>query len=104
MLALATNAAAQALPGWNTKQFSFERIDADRVRLMREVEIEGEAGTPNAGQKFFADDLQMNIKTGELIAIGNVVFSTPTARIAADSVTFNTKTSVGTFHNATGIA
>jgi LPS-assembly protein len=104
LLALATNAAAQALPGWNTKQFSFERIDADRVRLMREVEIEGEAGTPNAGQKFFADDLQMNIRTGELSAIGNVVFSTPTARIAADSVTFNTKTGLGTFQNANGIA
>ena len=74
------------IPGWNTKQFSFERIDADRVRLMREVEIEGEAGTPKPGQKFFADDLQMNVKTGELIAIGNVVFSTPTSRIAADSV------------------
>ena len=57
-----------AIPGWSTEEFTVERIDADRVRLMREVEIEGEPGTPNAGQKFFADDLQMNIKTGELIA------------------------------------
>jgi LPS-assembly protein len=100
----ARDAAAQSLPGWNTKQFSFERIDADRVRLMREVEIEGEAGTPNAGQKFFADELQMNIRTGELIAQGDVVFQTPTTRISADSVVFNTKTSLGTFHNAMGIA
>ena len=98
------DAAAQGIPGWNTKQFSFERIDADNVRLMREVEIEGEAGTANAGQKFFADDLQMNIRTGELSAIGNVVFQTPTARISADRVVFNTKTRVGTFHNAMGIA
>lgn len=103
-LALATDAAAQALPGWNTKQFSFERIDADRVRLMREVEIEGEPGTPQAGQKFFADDLQMNLKTGELIAVGNVVFSTPTARVASDSATFNTKSGLGTFKVAAGIA
>ncbi len=100
----ARDAAAQALPGWNTKQFTFEQIDADNVRLQREVEIEGEPGTANAGQKFFADDLQMNIKTGELSAIGNVVFSTPTARISADSVVFNTKTRVGTFNNANGIA
>ena len=100
----ARDAAAQTLPGWNTKQFTFERIDADNVRLMREVEIEGEAGTANAGQKFFADDLQMNTKTGELSAIGNVVFATPTARISADSVVFNTKTRVGTFNNASGIA
>jgi lipopolysaccharide assembly outer membrane protein LptD (OstA) len=98
------DAGAQGIPGWNTKQFSFERIDADNVRLMREVEVEGEAGSPNAGQKFFADDLQMNIRTGELSAIGNVVFSTPTARISADRVVFNTKTRMGTFHNATGIA
>ena len=97
-------AAAQVMPGWNTKQFSLERIDADRVRLMREVEIEGEPGTANAGQKFFADDLQMNIRTGELIASGNVVFSTPTARISSDSVVFNTKTKLGTFSNASGIA
>ena len=98
------DAAAQGLPGWNTKQFSFERIDADRVRLMREVEIEGAPGTPNEGQKFFADDLLMNLKTGELTAEGNVVFRTPTTSIAADSVVFNTKTSVGTFNNANGIA
>jgi LPS-assembly protein len=102
--ALAADVSAQSVPGWNTKQFSLERIDADRVRLMREVEIEGEPGSANAGQKFFADDLQMNIKTGELIATGNVVFSTPTARISSDSVVFNTRTKLGTFTNASGIA
>jgi LPS-assembly protein len=99
----ARDAAAQ-IPGWSQKSFSLERIDAERFRLMREVEIEGETSGPNAGQKFFADDLQLNIKTGELSAIGNVVFSTPTARISADSVVFNTKTNMGTFNNASGIA
>ncbi len=98
------SAAAQGVAGWITRQFSFERIDADRVRLMREAEIEGEAGTANAGQKFFADDIELNIKTGELIARGNVVFSTPTAQISADSVVFNTKTKLGTFNSAYGIA
>ena len=39
-----------------------------------------------------------------MIAEGNVVFRTPTTSIAADSVVFNTKTSVGTFNNANGIA
>ena len=97
-------AFAQIVPGWNTKQFSLERIDADRVRLQREVEIEGEPGSPNAGQKFFADDLQLNIRTGELIASGNVVFQTPSSQIAADSVVFNTKTKMGTFNVAFGIA
>ena len=104
MLLPATTALAQSVPGWNTKQFSLERIDADRVRLMREVEIEGEPGSTNAGQKFFADDLEMNIKTGELTARGNVVFQSPTVRIAADSVVFNTKTKLGKFDTAFGIA
>ena len=104
LVLVAADVSAQIVPGWNTKQFSLERIDADRVRLMREVEIEGEPGSTNAGQKFFADDLQMNTKTGELIATGNVVFSTPTARISSDSVVFNTKTRMGTFTNAFGIA
>jgi LPS-assembly protein len=104
-LLISRDAAAQgAIPGWMQKSFTGERIDADRVRLTREVEIEGEAGTPNAGQKFFADDLVMNLKTGELEAIGNVVFQTPTARISADKVVFNTKTKMGTFHVASGIA
>ena len=104
LLTMAAEVSAQIVPGWNTKQFSLERIDSERVRLMREVEIEGEAGSPNAGQKFFADDLQLNTRTGELIATGNVVFSTPTARISSDSVVFNTKTRMGTFTNAFGIA
>ncbi len=103
-LLVAAPSWAQQIPGWNQKSFTAERIDADRVRLMREVEIEGEPGSPNAGQKFFADTLDMNIKTGELIASGNVVFSTPTERISAESVTFNTKTHLGTFHVASGIA
>jgi LPS-assembly protein len=104
VIAGAKHSYAQIVPGWNTKQFSLERIDAERVRLMREVEIEGEPGSPNAGQKFFADDLELNTRTGELTARGNVVFSTPTARISSDSVVFNTKTRLGTFTNAMGIA
>jgi len=98
------HADAQNLRGWLQKSFLAEQVDADRIRLTSEVEIEGEPGSPNAGQKFFADELQMNTKTGELIAIGNVVFQTPEARISADSVTFNTKTQQGAFKNASGIA
>jgi LPS-assembly protein len=104
VLTAATQAAAQLVPGWNTKQFTLERLDADRIRLMREVEVEGEKGSPNEGQKFFADDLELNTRTGELTASGNVVFSTADARIAADSVVFNTRTKLGTFKNASGIA
>lgn len=100
----AAEASAQMVPGWNTKQFTLERLDADRIRLTGEVEIEGEKGSPNEGQKFFADGGELNLRTGELTASGNVVFSTADTRISADSVVFNTHTKRGTFHNASGIA
>lgn len=102
--ALARPAFAQVVPGWTTKQGSFDRIDADRVILISEVEIEGDAGSANAGQKFFADQVEINLKSGELTARGNVVFQTPTTRIAAESAVFNSKTKLGVFTTATGIA
>jgi LPS-assembly protein len=95
-------ALAQLIPGWDTKQFALEQIDADTVRLMREVEVNG-AGT-NAGQQIFADELLWNRRTGEFTAAGNVTMTSPTARLSADRVVFNTKTGHGTFYNASGQA
>ena len=102
--AVAAPAGAQIVPGWNSKQFTWERLDADRLRLVGEIEIEGDASGANAGQKFFADELELNTRTGDLTARGNVVFKTPTTQISAESVTFNTKTRLGTFTTASGIA
>jgi lipopolysaccharide assembly outer membrane protein LptD (OstA) len=99
---LARPALAQVVPGWDSKQFRIEQLDSDRIRLTGQVEIEGEG--PNAGQKFFADDLEWNLSSGEFSASGNVVVSTPTSRIAAERAVFNTKTRLGTFHTASGIA
>ncbi|MEZ5287703.1 MAG: putative LPS assembly protein LptD [Vicinamibacterales bacterium] len=104
LVVAAAPASAQFVPGWVTRQFTFERIDADRVRLTGEVEIEGEKGSPNEGQKFFANEGLLNIRTGELTASGNVVFTTPDSRIAAETVVFNTHTKLGTFTNASGSA
>lgn len=101
---LAAPAGAQIVPGWNSKQFTWERLDADRVKLIGEIEIEGDPSGPNAGEKFFADELELNHKSGDLTARGNVVFKTPTTQISAESVTFNTKTSRGTFDTAFGVA
>jgi hypothetical protein len=102
LLAGAGSAFAQLIPGWETKQFTLERIDADNVRLQREVEVTGVG--PNAGQAIFADDLTWNMRTGEFIASGNVLLVSPTARLSAERVTFNTKTSTGTFETAFGMA
>ena len=98
----ASESVAQNVPGWRTKQVTLEQIDADRIRLMREVEIIGEG--PNAGQQMFADELLWNTRTGDFSAEGNVLIVSPTGRIAAERVTFNTKTGLGTFHTASGIA
>ena len=98
----ATPAAAQLIPGWDTKQFTFERIDAERIRLMREVEVNGVG--PNQGQQIFADELEWNTTTGEFTARGNVLLSSPTARLSSESVVFNTKTGTGTFYTASGLA
>ena len=95
-------AAAQEIADWQCKQFTFERIDADRVRLMREVECNGSG--PNAGQQLFGDELVWNTTTGELEAHGNVLVVSPTSRIAAERVVFNTKTRLGTFYSASGSA
>src|SRR5918997_5495497 len=95
LMLCAGGAAAQSIPGWETKQFAMERLDAERVRLMREVEVTGVGA--NAGQQIFADDLLWNIRTGELTAEGNVLLVSPTGRIAAERAVFNTKNGLGTF-------
>jgi hypothetical protein len=95
-------AHAQLIDGWDTKSFTFERIDADRIVFVREVEIAGIG--PNAGQQIFADQLEWNTATGEFTASGNVLLSSPTARLSAERVVFNTKTRLGTFYTAFGQA
>jgi hypothetical protein len=102
LLAAATPAAAQLIEGWETKQFTFEKVDANTIRLMREVEANGVG--PNKGQQIFADELQWNTQTGEFIAVGNVTMASPTARLSAERVVFNTKTGRGTFYAASGQA
>ncbi len=102
LMVCAGTATAQSIPGWETKQFAMERLDAERVRLMREVEVTGVGA--NAGQQIFADDLLWNIRTGELSAEGNVLLVSPTGRIASERAVFNTKNGLGTFYTASGTA
>src|SRR5687768_4762193 len=102
LFGLSSPAAAQLIPNWETKQFSFEKIDADRVRLVGVVEVNGTG--PNAGQQIFADELEWNLRTGEVNASGNVLLVSPTSRLSAERVVFNTKTGLGTFYTASGQA
>jgi LPS-assembly protein len=72
---------------------------ADYCRLTGQVDIEISAGT-----RFFADEIDIYSKpTFHLVASGNVVFSGPEGRIAAERVEFNVTDGTGTFHQASGI-
>jgi LPS-assembly protein len=53
--------------------------------------------------KFFADCIDYFKNEKRLVARGNVVFTNPEGRIAAELVEFNTETGAGTFHGATGL-
>ena len=53
-------------------------------------------------QKFFADQVDYDTETRLMVATGNVVYTSPQTRIAAEKLEFDLDTKVGTFYNATG--
>jgi LPS-assembly protein len=72
---------------------------ADYCRLTGQVDIEIGAGT-----RFFADEIDIySMPTLRIVASGNVVFSGPDGRIAAEKVEFNVTDGTGTFYQASGI-
>ncbi|MBI2827899.1 MAG: LPS-assembly protein LptD [Acidobacteria bacterium] len=83
----------------NSTQWRLEQISADHVHLTGQVEIE-----TGSGMKFFADEIDIfSAPTLRLVATGNVVFTNPEGRIAAERVEFNVAEGTGTFHQASGI-
>lgn len=96
--------AAAQIPGWANKQYTFERLDADTVKMVGQVEAEGAPGTANEGERLAADEVLWNLRTGEFTATGNVLLANPTSRLSAEKVVFNTKTKRGTFYTASGIS
>lgn len=99
LLALLTSSAlarAQQVPGFRlTKQLKID-INGSTYHLEGQVEME------QGNQKFFADVVDYDSQTRLMVASGNVVYTSPDTRIAADRLEFNLDTKVGTFHNATG--
>ena len=68
------------------------------MKLVGAVELE------QKDTKLYADELEYFGDQDRAIATGNVVFTQGNNRIAADRADFNTKTRLGTFYNASGIA
>ena len=106
--AAAAPAAAGTAPGQpctvqlrnlsNTKQWTFEQVAPDHTRLTGQVDLD-----LCGGVKFFADQVDLYPDMNTLVASGNVVFTNPEGRIAADSVEFDTMAGTGTFHHAFGL-
>src|SRR5688572_3794734 len=80
-------------------QNRLECPSAEHCRLTGQVDIEIAAGT-----RFFADEIDLfTMPTFRVVASGNVVFSSPEGRIAAERVEYNVTEGTGTFYQASGI-
>jgi lipopolysaccharide assembly outer membrane protein LptD (OstA) len=102
VLALLLPAAASAqVPGYNSKQFRIEQIDEGHWRFTGQVELENEEV---AGQKFYANVVDLFTADDRIEASGHVVYETATARIAAERAVFFTRAGTGTFFTASGLA
>ena len=79
-------------------QWRLEVVTANHMRLTGQVHIE----CPQMA--FFADVIDIYTDPDlRLVATGNVVFTNPEGRLAAERVEFNVATGTGTFHQASGI-
>ncbi|MGE0392803.1 MAG: LPS-assembly protein LptD [Vicinamibacterales bacterium] len=89
--------APNAATGFSSRQMQMERVSDTHWKLTGLVEVECDR------IKFFADAIEMFTDTNRLVATGNVVFSSPAARIAAEKADFDTATLTGVFTTASGI-
>ncbi len=93
----ASACAPNSATGFSSRQMQMERVSETHWKLTGLVEVECER------VKFFADAIEMFTDTNRLVATGNVVFSSPAARIAAEKAEFDTSTLTGVFTTASGI-
>ena len=92
-------AAAQVnVAGYNIAALRQERLGENHGFLTGAVELE------QGDTKLYADEVEVFENENRVVARGNVVLSQGNNRIAADRADFNTKTRLGTFYRASGIA
>lgn len=84
--------------GYKSNQWRLERVTANHLHFVGQVEIEHQSGV-----KFFADEMDLYTDRDMLVASGNVVFTNSEGRISAERVEFNTRSQTGTFFEASGI-
>ena len=78
------------------------RIDVqpDRWRFVGQVDLPVPG---QAGARLFADQVELLLETNVLVAEGNVAFTGPEGRIAAERVEFNLRDGTASFHVASGV-
>jgi len=97
-LGLPAGSNAQLFPElpFDSRQFTFEILGENHLRLTGEVELEGE------GWQFYADQVDFFPDEARLDAVGNVVYVAEGARLAAERAEINTEDLTGIFYKATG--
>ena len=84
--------------GYNIAALRQERLGENHGLLTGAVELE------QGDTTLYADEVEVFEAEDRVVARGNVVLTQGNNRIAADSADFNTKTRLGTFYHASGIA
>ncbi|MGC4086061.1 MAG: LptA/OstA family protein [Vicinamibacterales bacterium] len=100
-LAAPGRAAAQQVnvPGFDRlTAFTYEKLGDRHYLFKGSVELE------KGDSSIYADSVEYFEDQERVIAIGNVVVTQGTNRIAADKADFNTRTQLGIFYQASGIA
>lgn len=103
---LAAAAPARAQPALAPPAAVADSTSSDRHEVINEKDHHflGRVEFERGDTRIFADEAWFYSDTNRFIATGNVVFSQGANRITADRTDFDTKTNLGTFYNAYGIA
>src|SRR5205085_11269589 len=70
--------------------------DTGEFQNGHQINCGGAVYEPPGGVKFFADCIDFDKDTHQIVARGNVVFTNPDGRIAAERVEFDTDSGLGT--------
>jgi len=86
--------------GYDVRTYRQERLEEKHWLLTGSVELEQVGGDT----KLYADEVEVFEGEDKVLARGNVVLTQGNNRIAADHAEFNTRTRLGTFYSARGMA
>ena len=90
--------SADQIPGYNIVTLTQDRLDENHGLLIGSVEL------TQGDTSLYADEVEVFEGQDRVLARGNVVLIQGNNRIAADHAEFNTKTHLGTFYRASGMA